>query len=104
MLGLPSVLLVVAVNQEPVARELSGMGIAIDASSWAGRERLGASVRELLLSSVRRREMSQRGCELVDGRGAERVVRAMRDFGRRTESGSNELVARRRAAGTGVAV
>src|SRR5260370_33362677 len=79
-LGLPSVLLVVAENQQPVAWELGRMGIAIH-QSWdeqATREEICGSVRSLLLSSGLRREMSKRGCEMVDGRGAERDVVAMR--------------------------
>ncbi len=88
MLGLPSVLLVLAENQLPVARELSHMGIAIHASSdeQAMKEGMCGRVRSLLLASGLRREMSQRGCGLVDGGGAERVVAAMRDFGVRVES------------------
>lgn len=102
MMGLPSVVLVVAENQEPVAREMGRMGIAMDASSGAVRERLGESVRELLLARAMREEMSQRGRELVDGRGAERVVTAMRDFATQQEPGSGEQAEELRAAGTGV--
>jgi len=64
------------------------MGIAIHASSdeQAMKEGMCGRVRSLLLASGLRREMSQRGCGLVDGGGAERVVAAMRDFGVRVES------------------
>src|SRR5450631_1172816 len=88
MLGLPSVLLVLAANQRPVAGELSRMGIAIDASrdEQATRDGICESVRELLFSSGLRKEMSRRGCELVDGRGAERVVAAMQNFVAREDS------------------
>lgn len=104
MLGLPSVLLVVAANQEPVARELGRMGVAMDASSGAARDRLGDRVRELLLSSAMREEMSQRGRNLVDGRGAERVVASMRNFAPRPDSELGEHLVQRSAAGTGVGV
>jgi UDP-2,4-diacetamido-2,4,6-trideoxy-beta-L-altropyranose hydrolase len=104
MLGLPSVLVVVAENQEPVARELGRMGVAVDASSGAARGRLGESVRELLLSSAVREEMSRRGRELVDGRGAERVVASMRNFAARLDSELGEHPVQRSPAGTGVGV
>lgn len=100
MLGLPSVLLVVAENQEPVARELGRMGIAVDASSRPARDGLGESVRELLVSGAMRAEMSQLGRDLVDGRGAERVVASMQSFAARP----GEYRVQRTAAGTGVAV
>ena len=112
MLGLPSILLVLADNQRLVAVELSRMGIAIDASqneqsTWDG---IGETVRSLLLSGECRKEMSRRGSELVDGCGAERVMAAMRDFGTRAEGGArsehaatpHEPVSASRVRGVGV--
>ena len=90
MLGLPSILLVLTDNQQPVARELASQGIAIHRSpdTPATREWICGRVRSLLLSSALRREMSERASKLVDGRGAERVVAAMQDFALRAESGA----------------
>jgi UDP-2,4-diacetamido-2,4,6-trideoxy-beta-L-altropyranose hydrolase len=111
MLGLPSVLLVLAENQRPVAGELSRLGIAIDASpdEEATREPLCGRVRSLLLANGLRMKMSQRGCELVDGRGGERVVGAMKDFAARGEAGAAHedmvpmhAVARKHGKGVGV--
>jgi len=82
MLGLPSVLLVLAENQRPVAQELSNMGVAIhcfsEEQTWNAT--ICESVRRLLLRSDDRKKMSESGRELVDGLGAERVVAALRGF------------------------
>lgn len=81
-LGLPSVLLVLADNQEPVAEFAEKMQIA-----WnLGRPCLGSSaiiaekVRELLNSRDVRAMQSRNGRSLVDGRGAERVVAHLSDL------------------------
>jgi UDP-2,4-diacetamido-2,4,6-trideoxy-beta-L-altropyranose hydrolase len=102
MLGLPSVLQVLAENQRPVAADLSRMGIAIEAGpdGQPATPEIIDSARRLLMSSDLRKEMSQRACDLVDGRGAERVVAALRDFALRSESGARgEGVAPLEAAG-----
>jgi len=78
-LGLPAVLLDFAPNQTPVARELSRLGAALhfgDAAS-AAPEPLAAELRELLTSPERRTAMAHAAVQLVDGKGAERVVGAM---------------------------
>jgi UDP-2,4-diacetamido-2,4,6-trideoxy-beta-L-altropyranose hydrolase len=79
-LGLPALLIVLADNQQGVAYELAERGIAVHLgrSSDLAQSGIGAQVRSLASSSEVRRAMSQRGRALVDGRGAERVVRAMK--------------------------
>jgi UDP-2,4-diacetamido-2,4,6-trideoxy-beta-L-altropyranose hydrolase len=75
-LGLPGILLVAAENQESVAAAADKMGIAwnlgrgtkVTASVIAGK------LEELLNSDASRTSQSEKGRELVDGRGAERVV------------------------------
>ncbi len=75
-MGLPSLMLVLAGNQNIVAGGLAGAGAAVnlgpadrlDASNLAGL------IAELSQAQSRRREMSENGQRLVDGLGARRVV------------------------------
>jgi UDP-2,4-diacetamido-2,4,6-trideoxy-beta-L-altropyranose hydrolase len=78
-LGLPALLIVLADNQQGVADELGKQGIVLHLGRGSNlvRSTLAAQLRSLAGSPAVRREMSQRGRALVDGRGAERVVRAM---------------------------
>jgi UDP-2,4-diacetamido-2,4,6-trideoxy-beta-L-altropyranose hydrolase len=80
-LGLSAVTIVLAENQRCVAEELSVAGIAVNAGSHRDLsvEHLAAKLESILYSSFRRLRMSQRGRELVDGRGADRVVSALLD-------------------------
>ncbi len=79
-LGLPAILLAVAENQMPGARELGRRGIAVHLGSANDikAENVAAALQSLLLSRSRREAMSRAGQELVDGRGCERVLTAMR--------------------------
>jgi UDP-2,4-diacetamido-2,4,6-trideoxy-beta-L-altropyranose hydrolase len=80
-LGLSAVTIVLAENQRSVAEELNVAGIALNAG-WhrdLSVETLMTKVESLLYSSFRRLRMSQRGREMVDGRGADRVVSALLD-------------------------
>lgn len=79
-LGLPALLVDLAENQTPVARELDRRGCAVHLGSAreVSSERLAESVKRLLRSKEDRILMSLRGRELVDGRGARRVVAALR--------------------------
>jgi UDP-2,4-diacetamido-2,4,6-trideoxy-beta-L-altropyranose hydrolase len=78
-LGLPAVLVDVAENQTPGVRELDRQGIAIHAGSSreVTPESIAARLKPLLASPEVRAAMSERGRNLVDGLGAERVVSAM---------------------------
>lgn len=79
LLGLPSLLIDVAENQTPLARELHRCGCAKhlggvqDVSSLL----LAQQLEGLLASQVDRQAMSQRSRQLVDGEGAARVVSAL---------------------------
>jgi UDP-2,4-diacetamido-2,4,6-trideoxy-beta-L-altropyranose hydrolase len=79
-LGLPALLIVLADNQRPVAEELSRFGAAINLGE--GTEvrpsTLSPCLTRLVSSQGDRKAMSERGRELVDGHGAERVVRRLR--------------------------
>lgn len=80
LLGLPAILIDIAENQKPIAEDLDKKGLAIHAGSGQEivPEQLAARLEQLLLTTDLRAAMSQRGCELVDGCGASRVVSAMR--------------------------
>ena len=79
LMGLPALLIDLAENQTPVARELNRRGCAVhlggpgDVSST----KLAGQVERLLNSMEERRALSLRCRELVDGKGAQRVVSAM---------------------------
>ncbi len=79
-LGLPALLLVLADNQQGVAEELGNQGVMLNLgrASDLARSAIAHQLRSLTDSSVDRREMSRRGRALVVGRGAERVVSAMK--------------------------
>src|SRR5258708_17059192 len=78
-LGLPALLMVLADNQESVADELGKQGImvALGRASNVSHRTIAAQLRRLAGSPKVRREMSERGRALVDGRGAERVLSAL---------------------------
>jgi UDP-2,4-diacetamido-2,4,6-trideoxy-beta-L-altropyranose hydrolase len=78
-LGLPALLIVLAQNQRFAAEELNRRGVAINLGEGAEIQRstLSAYLTRLVNSPDTRKAMSERGRELVDGRGAERVVRAL---------------------------
>jgi spore coat polysaccharide biosynthesis predicted glycosyltransferase SpsG len=75
-MGVPSVLLVLAANQRPVADAVAGAGAAISAGDYAGVEPkdLARVLADLAADPVARHRMADTGRRLVDGRGARRVV------------------------------
>jgi UDP-2,4-diacetamido-2,4,6-trideoxy-beta-L-altropyranose hydrolase len=78
-MGLPALLIDLAENQIPIANELARRGIAyhLGSSKTVTSGQIEAETRLLLGSLSERSAMSQRGQELVDGKGAERVVREL---------------------------
>ena len=79
LLGLPAVLVSVASNQTPIAKELHRQRCAFclgNAHDFSPRELAGA-VEELLLSREKRSSLSFNARRLVDGCGGERVLSAM---------------------------
>ena len=79
-MGLPAVLLPVAANQEPLGAAMHRSCIAHNAGplSSVSPAGLAATVADLARDHDRRVEMARRGPQLVDGRGARRVVTRMR--------------------------
>lgn len=78
-LGLPALLIVLADNQQNTAKELNRRGVAINLGAAAGIEpsTLASHLTGLVNSRDTRKAMSERGRSLIDGRGAERVVRTL---------------------------
>jgi RimJ/RimL family protein N-acetyltransferase len=78
-MGLPALLIDVADNQTRVAKELQRLGSAIHVGDRSvTKEALAEALTSLIGSEDIRRGLSQRSRELVDGRGAERVVSVLR--------------------------
>jgi UDP-2,4-diacetamido-2,4,6-trideoxy-beta-L-altropyranose hydrolase len=80
LMGLPALLVDLAENQTPVARELNRRGCAIHLgnSHEVSAEKIAEQLKNLLLSKQSRDTMSQRCRGLIDGHGAQRVVAALR--------------------------
>lgn len=78
-MGLPSLLVTLAENQNGCAHYLHSHGIAISLG-WQNRvqpSEIATALSALADDPGRRQEMSSRGRGLIDGRGAHRVVEAM---------------------------
>jgi UDP-2,4-diacetamido-2,4,6-trideoxy-beta-L-altropyranose hydrolase len=80
-LGLPAVLLALNEQQMRLSAALDSHGIAQNLGwhSAVSVDRMATALDVLLYSSFRRLRMSQQGRDLVDGRGADRVVQALRE-------------------------
>jgi UDP-2,4-diacetamido-2,4,6-trideoxy-beta-L-altropyranose hydrolase len=78
-LGVPSILITIAGNQEPIARRLAdhGAAVALGRAKDVEAQAITDAVRTIADDQDRRREMSRKGRQLVDGLGAERVVQAI---------------------------
>jgi UDP-2,4-diacetamido-2,4,6-trideoxy-beta-L-altropyranose hydrolase len=77
-MGLPTLLIDVAENQIPVARELDRLGIAIHLGRGKDVcENIAHKLRTILDARDFRAQMSRKGRALVDGRGSDRVVALM---------------------------
>lgn len=76
MMGLPSLLIDLAENQTPVARELDRRGCAIHLGNACevSSDQLAGQLNSLLKSQETRQALSLRCRELLDGNGARRIV------------------------------
>lgn len=78
-LGVPALTIAVADNQRPIAESLSNAGVARDLG-WhedVDESAVARAVAELSGDRAARARMAEAGRRLVDGRGAERVVRRL---------------------------
>jgi UDP-2,4-diacetamido-2,4,6-trideoxy-beta-L-altropyranose hydrolase len=78
-MGVPALVAVLADNQVAVAQAVAqhGAGIDLGRSLYINADRLGAAIAGLACDQMARHAMAHAGQELVDGRGAERVLDAM---------------------------
>jgi UDP-2,4-diacetamido-2,4,6-trideoxy-beta-L-altropyranose hydrolase len=85
LLGLPAILIDLAENQRPVARELGRQSVAIHlgSSKEVTVPKIAGHVQSLLLSTELRVSLARRSRQLVDGRGTERVMSAIHEGGLR---------------------
>src|SRR6202035_2187121 len=81
-LGLPAIVIALSQDQRAIARGLAENDVAVSLGWHANlsEERIGDALRRLLADRERRQAMSERGRKLVDGRGAERVVKFLQDL------------------------
>jgi UDP-2,4-diacetamido-2,4,6-trideoxy-beta-L-altropyranose hydrolase len=81
-LGLPTITVILADNQAPMARRLAeaGAAIALDVREPGFESALAAAWTGLIEDRQLRWDLSERSSELCDGRGAERVAEAMLDL------------------------
>ncbi len=79
MMGLPSLLVAVAENQQPIARACHDAGLAYDLGSAASLvpDALADRLQWLIHDRAARVAMAQRGQELVDGEGVGRLLGQM---------------------------
>lgn len=81
-LGVPMVVTILADNQELLAASLAERGAAINLGwhhTWQ-TEATGQVILNLLDDSQKRQMMKEKGQLLIDGRGCERLIRAMRGW------------------------
>jgi UDP-2,4-diacetamido-2,4,6-trideoxy-beta-L-altropyranose hydrolase len=78
----PSLLIVLADNQRGVAAELQERGLSWDlgCANNLSSERIATAVRQLLASTRNRERMSELGRNLVDGKGAFRIIQAVNEL------------------------
>ena len=75
-MGLPSVIITVAENQTAIAQQLGKMEITISLG-WHQKltvKQLTTAISDLLSAQQKRQQMSEKGKQLVDGLGSQRVV------------------------------
>lgn len=84
--GVPSIVMSIAENQKPIAQALNDRNVMfsidqLDAEFDFGKqgEHLKRAIRQLINDPVRRQQMSERGKQLVDGRGARRIAENLID-------------------------
>jgi UDP-2,4-diacetamido-2,4,6-trideoxy-beta-L-altropyranose hydrolase len=80
-MGLSSLVVVLAANQEPLAKALSAAGVAGDLGSadCLNVAELASRLRSLMQSPTERREMARTGRQTIDGDGARRALMQLRD-------------------------
>lgn len=91
-MGLPSLILVLAENQRGIAERLDDRGIALNLGWYAQISELdlAQALKILMCSLARRAAMSEKGRQLVDGAGTDRVVSVLYELAQ-TVPGADHL-------------
>jgi UDP-2,4-diacetamido-2,4,6-trideoxy-beta-L-altropyranose hydrolase len=78
-MGLPSIVMILADNQEELGAALADAGLArcLGRAAEVTAERLAEALQALVLDQPQRQQMSLRGKQLIDGIGAQRVATRM---------------------------
>lgn len=78
-LGVPSLFVTIADNQNGIATRLAALGAGEDLGAVASNpwRNLGERIRAVLADPAHRRRMSEAGRKVVDGKGGQRVLAAM---------------------------
>lgn len=79
-LGIPTMAFLVADNQAGIHRELTRQGVAVCLDSDTAVRDITAAFEALCIDAERRTDMAARGRSLIDGKGAARVVNAIRNL------------------------
>jgi UDP-2,4-diacetamido-2,4,6-trideoxy-beta-L-altropyranose hydrolase len=77
-MGVPMCIVIMADNQRMGARAFDEAGAAVNLDAWSADHDQARLIGLLTVDRARRAEMSSRGMALVDGKGASRIVAAMR--------------------------
>jgi UDP-2,4-diacetamido-2,4,6-trideoxy-beta-L-altropyranose hydrolase len=78
-MGLPSAIVTIADNQSAIAQQLGKMGLTLSLGWYEQQivKKLSTVIADFLYALEQRRQMSEKGRNLVDGLGSERVVKAL---------------------------
>jgi spore coat polysaccharide biosynthesis predicted glycosyltransferase SpsG len=81
-MGLPAITIILADNQKGIAEGLDNKGVVINMGwyEYVNADRLADSIRNLIQSFDLRVAMGRKGRNLIDGNGAERIVKEILKF------------------------
>lgn len=81
-LGLPSIVMTTALNQEAGCHYLHKLGVIdyLGKAEEVGQAQITCTIESLLHDTEKLENMCMLGCQLIDGKGCERVVAAIKDF------------------------
>jgi len=79
-LGIPTISISLADNQKRIGEKLDETGVSVYLGYYedVSKDDIKKAMKNLIIDSIKRKEMSERGKILVDGRGVERVVRELK--------------------------
>ena len=90
-IGVPIIIIFLAENQKSIAEGLCVRGISVNLGNYryVSENDIKTAVEELINNPYKRKVMSQKGKEIVDGKGAERVTEEIISLLREKNEGEN---------------